>query len=202
MKYFLAIFLFISFALQAKTISLSDDNTISIIGSITSKLLVPVTMRIIILNQLKTNSPIYLYLNSLGGDLETSENLIVLLQKSRRPIHIVAVKAASCAFNMAQALGRRYITSHSLLLTHNAYFVTFPITDQSIKEVTEAVTTVMKVYERTAKRLHLSVKEYLKFMEPETWIRGRDNLTINAADEIVTIACSSKLILSGGCSGE
>ncbi len=202
MKVLLSLILMVlcSSSVFSKTVHLDEDNTIPITGAIDDVTVVTVIMGLAVLNEQKTNKPIYLYIDSPGGDVVSSMAVIAFAKSSRRPVHTVTVFAASAAFNIVQALGTRYISSYAVLLTHNAYFTHFSINDRSMIVMETATKALFKIYQQVADRLKMSLDDYLKFMSAETFVRGENNIKINTADKIVDIDCSRALILNGTCS--
>lgn len=196
----LGIFLVItSLTGYAKTIKLDETNTIPLMGVIGPEMMLTTAIRLEILNQVKTDKPIYFYIYSPGGDVESSEVIIQLAKNSRRPVNTITIAAASAAFNIVQSLGDRDILENSLLLTHNAYQMKFQINEESADRVQKALDYLYKIYNRIAQRLNMTITEYENFMHAETFIRGKNNLIVNTADRIIEIECSKTLLLMGGC---
>src|SRR4051812_1505331 len=57
----------------------------------------------------RNDAPIYLFLNTPGGEVETGIQMIDALNSLNRPIHTVTLFAASMGFQIVQGLGTRYI---------------------------------------------------------------------------------------------
>lgn len=198
--------IFITFSLffsilgrASTTVMLTTNNTVSLVGPITVDSISSALVDINELNKLKSSSPIYLYIQSPGGDVSAEELFISIAKQSRRPIHTITLVAASAAFNIVQALGKRYIVERTIMMTHNAFMERVILNKEALGELTEAVGFLLNVYARTASRLKMSYEVYAKFMEKEAIIRGENNLKINTADELINIQCSKDLILDGKC---
>lgn len=201
MKQLLALLsvLALTFSCQSKELQLNTSNTIAIEGEISILSVFRFVAELDKLNEGSSNKPIYLYIHSPGGDVMASESIILLAKQSRRPVNTVTIVAASAAFNIVEGLGTRYITDHSVLLTHNAFFERFPINEDSHEELKKATEVLFKIYKRIADRMNLSYENYLNFMRYELPVRGKNNIKINTADEVVEINCSKELILNGIC---
>ncbi len=187
------------FSVYSHTIVLDEDNTIVLQGVINDYAAQQFFFKFLMLNMNKSTKPIYLYINSPGGSLGSAEAIIEIAKKSRRPVHTISSFAASAAFNIVQSLNKRYITSDAVLLTHNAYFNIFRVNPNSSEELEHAKADIFPVYERVAKRLKMTSKEYQTFMDASAFVKGENNIKINTADEIIDIQCTKKLILSGDC---
>lgn len=203
---FITALIFITFSLffsllgrASTTIILNTTNTVSLVGPITVDSISAALVDINELNKIKSSSPIYLYIQSPGGDVSAEELFISIAKQSRRPVHTITLVAASAAFNIVQALGKHYIVERSIMMTHNAFMERVTLNKEVLGELAEAVGFLLNVYTRTANRLKMSYEVYSKFMEKEPIIRGENNLRINTADELVNIQCSKDLILSGKC---
>lgn len=203
---FITALIFITFSLffsllgrANTTIILNTTNTVSLIGPITVGSISTALLEINELNKMKSASPIFLYIQSPGGDVSAEELFISIAKQSKRPIHTVTLIAASAAFNIVQALGRRYIVDRTIMMTHNAFMEHVTLNEDVVMNLTEAMGFLLNVYDRTAKRLKMSSETYSKFMEKEAIIRGENNLRINTADELINIQCSKDLILEGKC---
>jgi ATP-dependent protease ClpP protease subunit len=200
MKFLLVISLLIfGITGQTKTLKLDETNTLRIFKEINYGMVPDFLLNLARLNEIDTKKPIYLYIHSPGGSVVVSEMLIEMAQKSRRPVHTVAIHAASAAFNVVQSLGIRYVTSFSRLLTHHAYTNFFPLNPGSIADAKQGMALVTPIYERIAKRMKLSNDEYELLMDKDLYIKGADNIKVNSADEVVDVDCSRGLILAGNC---
>lgn len=194
----LMVFMF-SFSVFAKTIDLTTENVLPLLGPIDDATAFSVIFKLAALNEMKTDKPIYMYIDSPGGSVVSANLIIDTVKLSRRPVHTVSIFAASAAFNIVQALGSRFIVERTLFLTHNAYIANFRINELSIERIDQAKQYLFSIYAVSAKRLGLSDKEYQDFMESETLVRGENILKINAADRIVNVDCSKEIILNGSC---
>lgn len=199
MKFISTLLILFTFNINAKTINLDEKNTILLIGTISSPMSEYVVRQLDQLNKEKNNNPIYFLIYSNGGTLMDGEKIIAAAKKSRRPVDTITIVAMSEAFNIVQVLRTRYILNYALMMTHPIYIPNFPLVVDLLPDIIEDMGLTMAVYDRVAKRMKLSISQYIKFMRMESIIRGSNNLLINAADEIVSIQCTKDLILAGGC---
>lgn len=68
-----------------------------------------------------SRKPLYLFLNTPGGSIQSGLELIEALQGIGRPVNTVTLFAASMGFQIAQALDERLILKNGVLMSHRAY---------------------------------------------------------------------------------
>lgn len=67
-----------------------------------------------------SEEPIYLYINSIGGELFAGLSIINTILSINSPVYgIVLGQAASMAFYILQACDKRYMTTYSILFWHH-----------------------------------------------------------------------------------
>lgn len=108
-KILLLVMLVLSFAVQAETIVLNDQNTLSLNSQVDGESMGLLTAGLIALNKIDTKEPIYLVIRSPGGSVYDGLDFIRYAQTSRRPINTITLFAASMGFQIVQGLGKRYV---------------------------------------------------------------------------------------------
>lgn len=72
-------------------------------------------------NEEKTSEPIYLYINSPGGDILSGGMIVDAMAASRRPVYTVDVGLAASMAALIHTYGaKRYMLPHSVLMFHRA----------------------------------------------------------------------------------
>src|SRR5665213_897857 len=66
------------------------------------------------------NKPLYLYLDTPGGSVQSGLELIEALKGLGRPVHTVTAFSASMGFQIVENLNNRYILQSGILMSHRA----------------------------------------------------------------------------------
>lgn len=185
---------------MAKEINMTKDNTLvlddAFDGSSVSKLLVQAKEMDA---SLKSGYPIYLFLNTPGGEIQYGLELVEGLKGINRPIHTVTLFAASMGWQLVQHLGERYVLKYGVLMSHKAR-------GQFSGEFGGGGSQIDARYGLWLKRINLmdeqtvkrtngkkTLKQYRSEYDNELWVSGEEAVANGYADEVVSIKCSSDL---------
>jgi ATP-dependent Clp protease protease subunit len=196
MKFLLALLLTLSFSIQAETITLTNQNTLSLNGPVDGGSMTSLMVKLQELNKIDTKDPIYLVLNSPGGSIYDGFDFIRFAQTSKRQIHTVTLFAASMAFQIVEALGTRYVTSFSTLMSHRArggFSGEFP--GQLNSRYTHVMSHIneqdAEVVARTKGKQTL--ESYANLISNEYWANSQKAITDGFADKQVNVNCDKSL---------
>jgi ATP-dependent Clp protease protease subunit len=148
----------------------------------------------------KNKKPIYLFLYTPGGSIQSGLELIEALNGLNRPVNTVTVFSASMGFQIVQNLGERYIMETGVLMSHRAQgqFQGFfggqkPSQVDSRQRLWEKRLTEMdeKTVERTNGKQTLA--SYQKAYDPEMWRTGSESVAEGYADKVVKVKCDETL---------
>jgi len=144
-----------------------------------------------------TDKSLYTVLYTPGGSVSTGNSIISTLNGLKRPVHTITIFAASMGFQTAQNLGERYILPTGTLMSHQMSGGVEGSFGSNL-ETRYAHSTRMGdlMDERAAKRMKLSLKDYKLLIANEWWKDGQDAIDKNAADKVVNIVCTKRLIES------
>ena len=178
-------------------ITLNKDNTLNIndvfYGNVTGKL----AQKAKTLDaRLPSGDPLYLVINSPGGDIDAGLEMIEILSNLNRPVHTINIFSASMGFQAAQGLGERLVTQNGTLMSHKArggFYGEFPGQLDSRYEYYKRRIARMdaKAVERSNGKL--TAKSYADLIENEYWCDGQDCVDRGVADRVVTAACDKSL---------
>lgn len=206
MKNFIIVFamflLTANISINAKTIRLTESNTLPLIGFIDTDLQNSVQRRILELNSMKTDEPIFMYILSNGGVTANTIEILRATIQSRRVIHTITHTALSNAFNIVQLLKTRYITNKSIMMTHPVRYTTLMLVPGNVLLAKQAFELSFTIYKEVADRMKLTFEQYIDFLVLETRVSGNNLIKMNMADELVTVECDKDVILKGGCPEE
>lgn len=139
--------------------------------------------------------PLYLVLDTPGGDIVSGNQLIDTAKGLGREVHTITIFAASMGFNIVQRLNNRYILPSGTLMAHRA--TVSGIEGQVPGEAVTALATTLKVVtrmeEQNAGRLGITFDDYTRLVKDEYWVDGEDSLRQGAADNLVSIKCDKTL---------
>jgi ATP-dependent protease ClpP protease subunit len=141
----------------------------------------------------------YLVLNSPGGDVGAGNRLISWLPNKPKLI-CIANFAASMAFSTLQACPTRYVVGNSIIMQHQITLSLGPLPLTQFDEMYRGLLRSYKInYEREAKRLGLTLKNYLSKVQSDFWMfTGEDAVNQKAADKVVTVKCSTEMLTAVG----
>lgn len=190
------LFSFLAFGISAKTVKLTSQNTMSLNGQVTGESMNGLMLRLQELNKIETSDPIYLVINSPGGSIYDGFDFIRFAETSKRPIHTVTIFAASMAFQIVEALGDRYVTSYSTLMSHKAsggFRGEFPgqLDSRYAHVLSHLIEQDKHVVERTNGKQTL--ESYSQLIQNEYWANSSKSITDGFADEQVNVECDKSL---------
>lgn len=191
-----AIFLFLTFAAQAETITLKSDNMVSLNDQVSGESVTRAMLDIQRLNLFESNEPIYLVLNTPGGSIFAGIDFIRFAKSSRRPIHTVTIFAASMGFQIVEALpGIRYMAESGVLMSHRG--AVGGVSGQFPGELNVRVEFYGKVTEEldagVAARAGITLKEYQALIHDEYYALPGKAIKDKFADAQVAVACDNSL---------
>jgi ATP-dependent Clp protease, protease subunit len=146
------------------------------------------------------NAPMYLFLNTPGGSVQSGLELMEGLTALHRPVNTITAFAASMGFQIAQGLGTRYILQSGVLMSHYAtgqfqgafggqepsqVSSRYRIWAQRIKELDE------QTVRRTNGKQTLA--SYQKAYNTELWLTGSESVAQGYADEVIKVKCDETL---------
>lgn len=145
-------------------------------------------------------TPLYLYLNTPGGSIQSGLELTEALKGLGRPVHTITAFAASMGFQLVQNLNDRLILKTGVLMSHHAV-------GQSQGEFGGSVRTQMQnrqqlwddrvreLDEQTVSRTKgkQTYKSYTEQYDHEMWDTGSKSVAQGYADRIITVKCDKTL---------
>lgn len=148
----------------------------------------------------KGNKPIYLFLNTPGGDIQAGLDLIEALQGLNRKVKTVTYFAASMGFQIAQNLDERLILKSGTLMSHRArggvqgeFGGVSP--SQLESRLAYYMHMIAEMDAQTVRRTNgkQTMDSYTKSYVPELWVTGVQATAMGYADRIITVRCDSSL---------
>ncbi len=142
-----------------------------------------------------STKPFYLYLDTPGGSVIAGRDMVYYLQNTTRPILCIAHTAISMGFHILEdGCKYRFVTKDAIVMSHS-------IAGQMgghVEELQAQLSLMIKLGSffdnLAAKRLGLSLKEYLAKLNPEFWTVGSDEVLKNKeADAVAVVTCSKEL---------
>jgi ATP-dependent Clp protease protease subunit len=188
--------LLLSFSVAAETVILKADNTVSLSSEVDGASVTAAMVDIQRLNDLVSEEPIYLVLNTPGGSIFAGMELIRFAKTSRRPIHTITMFAASMGFQIVQALpGKRLMAESGVLMSHRAALN--GVGGQFPGELNVRVDFYGDVAEAldigVAKRANMSLKAYQALIHDEYYALPEKAIKAGFADGLATVACDGDL---------
>lgn len=191
------------------TIFLTKDNTIVLDSEVTGESTAAViakayelddAMNTGIKNSLSSTKPLYLFLNTPGGSIQSGLELIEALKGLGRPVNTITLFAASMGWQIAQNLDDRLILKNGVLMSHRAageFAGSFGGTQPSQMDSRYQLwlDRVKELDEQTVKKTNgkQTYDSYTKQYSNEMWLTGNKAVTQGYADRVVTVKCDATL---------
>ncbi len=195
----LALYLLASSAIASEKLTLELSNTVLLRGEVTQESVTKVQLEISELNKkrlLAITSPIYLVLDSPGGDIQAGEALNSYL-KTVDNLRTVTIFAASMASAIVEAVpGKRYITEDGTLMFHRARVgISGQVeTGEVESRLAWIKSIILRMENRNASRMRMTLVDYKARVKDEMWFDAQQSLANHAADVVVDIVCDKSLI--------
>lgn len=139
-------------------------------------------------DKLKKKEPLFLIINSPGGEVKAANDFIKKTKKLGRPVNTVTMLAAGAAFHLVQGLDKRYATEESVFVLIKPATGGFAqeITDLVFRSKFEEVVKLVKDSNAVdAKRMKMSAELYEKLAENEYWANTVDAAKLGMYDELL-----------------
>lgn len=181
----------------SKEIVLTKDNTVTLRGPVNSSSVAEVMYQLNELNKKgKDSDPIYLVLLTPGGSVFHGLNLIEYMNSLRRPIHSVAIFAASMGFHILENSKERYITKYGTIMSHRAnggFEGDIPHQVNSrFKHITDLIEKMDdQVISRTKGKYNR--KSYTELIRDEYWSVGSNAVNDSFVDAVASVKCDDSL---------
>ncbi|MHA1305455.1 MAG: ATP-dependent Clp protease proteolytic subunit [Candidatus Heimdallarchaeaceae archaeon] len=179
----------------AKTVTLSANNTVSIIDSINIMSVAKAQQKLMTLCS-KSKADKYLVLYTPGGSVSAGRQFIDGIRALPCKVHTITIFAASMGYQIVQNLGTRYILSSGTLMSHRAFLS--GLSGQLPGEIQTRIKYYSDYIEQldfnTAKRLGVTLKDYKRDIYNELWLSGTKAVAAKHADEMVNVVCDDSLI--------
>lgn len=184
----------------AKTVTLNNNNFISLVGPVSRSSVDDVIKSFNsknIIEYIQDNKQIYLYLNTPGGSVFAGNHLvqyIQTLQENGVQVDCIAQNFMSMGFIIMQSCSRRYVMFDSIGMQHQMSL--------GLKGNIENFKTYFSLIERVndklidmeIKRINITKADYLSKILSDWWLYGDENVVSNVADELVHTKCSPNVV--------
>lgn len=184
---------------DASRIVLTADNVVNLNGEINDQ---SVAATIQALQKLDNGSkkPVYLFVYSPGGSIQTGFELIEAVKGLARPVDGIVMFGASMAFQLTQSLHSRNILKNGTLMNHRAtggfegqfggqapsqIDSRYSFWLQRLKELDEQTVSRTKGKQ--------TLQSYQESYKNEAWYTGTQAVEQGYADTIVTVRCDKSL---------
>jgi ATP-dependent Clp protease protease subunit len=187
--------LFYMFNTKAKTMILTEANSISLNQPVSPRSIANLQAKLINKCEQRQGKPIILVLNTPGGSVATGKNFLDFANALPCKIHTLTIFAASMGYQFVQNLGTRYIIDSGILMSHRAYIKglegNIPGGIGKMLKFLENMTRELD--EKTAERIGISYEEYADLIRDDKWMTAKEAVEKNHADEIVKVRCGEGL---------
>jgi ATP-dependent Clp protease protease subunit len=215
-KYILAILSLIIVSFPAQVVpAKSDKNTITLTSEnviVINQEISPSTMSKIIQEIQKidaktknrwtkgTPQPIYIFLDTPGGSIQSGLEFIEFIKGLNRPVHTISLFAASMGFHIVQSLGDRLILNNGVFMSHEArggiegsFGGQYP--SQLENRYGLWIKRMKKLDEIVVQRTKgkQTLESYRKSYAHELWVEGQDAVKSGYADRVVSVVCDGSL---------
>jgi ATP-dependent protease ClpP protease subunit len=177
-------------------LNITLDNSVMFADEVTSESSAKVLKELLTKNsKLKAGQPLYLIVNSPGGEVTAGEDLIAAVKQLGRPVHTITLYAASMGSNITNRLGKRFVHPNGLYMYHRMRSFSY---GQIPGEYNTDVNLVLAMADRldgtNASRLGLSLDEYRLKVINEYYVSGSNAVNEKSADAVANISCNEAAI--------
>lgn len=135
-----------------------------------------------------SNDPIYIYINSPGGDVYSGLSIYDTIQYINSPVYtVVTGLAASMAFIISICGEKRYALPNSKLMMHQvisgidmSFATDIEIHNKEVQSIKKDMIDIIK------KHTNMSIKKIKKDIEHDCWMKPSEALICGVIDEIKT----------------
>lgn len=174
---------------KAKKIDLSSVDTVVLFEEVNAVTVGSVISELDKLCGTKSDSPVYLLLDSPGGSVLDGVKLISAIESCQRPVHTVNVGLSASMAAMIHSYGaRRLVTPRSILMYHNASGQLQGEFPKMLSRLTTIGQVVTKMEMNVAKRSGMKLEDYRRRATDELWVDSDQATQQGFADEIVYVS--------------
>lgn len=190
---------------KRETVVLTKDNTLVLRDVIDDDSVGPLILKANELNKSnilgqKSKKPLYLFLDTPGGSIQSGIDMINALNGLGRPVKTITSFAASMGFQTVQNLGERLVLPNSTLMSHRARGeiggefggISPSQMENRIQMWTSLITSLdLQTVKRTDGRQTLL--SYQTAYANEMWRGGEEAVKEGYADKVVNVQCDESL---------
>jgi len=196
----LVILLFSAFGQEKvyEKVQLNSNNTVLLRGVIDETSVVLTSLKLAKLVALRGlgSYPIYLVLDSPGGELEAGRALIEFVKVTPNVRTITIFAASMAAITVESLPGSRLITANGIMMFHRArggIEGQFEVGELESR-LAQAKAVVLGLEKGIAARMGITIDDYKAKAKDEYWLTAERALKDKAVDKIVDIVCSDELV--------
>lgn len=170
---------------------LLKDRIVFINGEIRTEMAHTIVAQLLFLESEDNNSPINLYVNSVGGEVTAGMSIYDTMHFIKSPVYTYVMgQAASMGSLLAQSgePGHRYIMKHARHMIHQpsggarGMASDIEITYKEIQRIKEELTRIYVEHNTAGK----TFEQLTKDMDRDTWMTAEQSVAYGLADQIVT----------------
>lgn len=183
-----------------KKITLTADNTLIFNASFRSRHITRLTEEATKLDaNLPSGYPLYLFLRTPGGYIQSGIDMLDFLNGLNRPVHTITNFSASMGFQAVQHLDNRYIVKYGILMSHKAKGGFYGEFSDGASQLDARygmwLRRILAMDKQTVKRTNgkQTLKSYRAAYENELWLHGREAVDQGYADAVVSVHCDASL---------
>jgi len=184
----------------AKTITLSNNNFVSLIGPVTTNSIDDVIKSLNsrnIVEYIQENKNINLYINSPGGSVFAGNHLVQYvktLQDLNISVNCIAQNFMSMGFIIMQSCSKRYVMFDSIGMQHQMS-LGMKGNIENFKNHFGLINRVNNMLiEMEIKKIGIEKSDYLNKILSDWWLYGDENVINGVADELINVRCIPSIL--------
>lgn len=184
-----------AYAGEASSVNLTDANTAVFRDEVNAQSIAKLQREILNKATKLHGKPLYLVLDTPGGDINAGYDLIDMIQGMNLNVKTITQFSASMGAYIAESLGERLVTPHGTYMFHRAAVdgVGGQVPGEFLTRAGYLLNLVTVMEKQNAARLGISFDEYTKLVKDEYWVTGEEAVKQGVADRVVTISCGEGL---------
>lgn len=178
------------------TITLSEKNTVVINRPISGESVRDAQIELMDHSpKLPKSEPLYLFLNSPGGNISDGLALIETVKGLGREVSTVSMFSASMSFIISQYLGTRYVMESSELMSHRAVAgqLEGQIPGNLLSRTLNILAGITRIDQHVSERAGMTLTHYRDITRDELWMDGAAAVNNKFADKVINVNCDKSL---------
>lgn len=195
--WFILFFLFVNVNSE-ESIILNNINTVKLDNKVSDDLVSDIIYQLYKRRDVK---PLYLFINSSGGDVKSGNQLIDFIQYYSMDTDLICISnyAASMAFAILQSCKKRYGTKKGVLMQHQIIFKNNDngISFNELQRYMDYISSLNKEFiSFQSERIGMNKDDFFDKTSNDWWLTTKQALEYKMIDKLVIVGCDNEYAMA------